>query len=194
MEPSPEVWLVRHGETAWSLAGRHTGRTDLPLTAAGEREAAGLRRLLGALRFPLVLTSPLQRARETCRLAGLGQVARLADDLVERDYGAYEGRTAGEVRLESPGWVIWNDGVPGGETLEQVSVRAVRVIEQVSRSPGPVLLFAHGHVLRILAACWVGLPARAGGLLTLDTASVSVLGEEGGARCIRRWNLRPEVA
>jgi probable phosphoglycerate mutase len=191
MGTSPEVWLVRHGETAWSRTGRHTGRTDVPLTAEGEREAVGLRALLGGQRFSLVLSSPLERARETCRLAGLGQAGRLVDDLVEWDYGDYEGRTTDEIREEVPGWVLWDDGVPGGESLEQVGRRTMRIIEQVSRSPGPVLLFAHGHLLRILAARWIGLQAREARLLALDTASVGVLGEEGGGRVIRRWNRGP---
>jgi probable phosphoglycerate mutase len=184
-----EVWVFRHGETEWSRCGRHTGRADLPLTAAGQREAATLRRRIGDRRFALVLSSPLLRAWETCRLAGCAGEALRTDDLMEWDYGAYEGRTAAEIREQAPGWVIWNDGVPGGETVEAVGLRAGRVIDRVLQAGGDVALFAHGHVLRILAACWIGLPPRDGRLLALGTASLGILGEEGGARVIRAWNL-----
>jgi probable phosphoglycerate mutase len=185
-----EIWIFRHGETEWSRTGRYTGRTDIPLTAAGEQEAASLRPWIGDRRFSLVLSSPLLRAWETCRLAGLAGVARKADDLLEWDYGACEGRTATEIREEAAGWVIWNDGVPGGETVEEVGVRARRVIDQVVQAPGDVALFAHGHVLRILAACWIGLPPRDARLLALDTASIGVLGRGEGDRVIRAWNIR----
>jgi probable phosphoglycerate mutase len=186
-----EIWLIRHGETEWSRSGRHTGRTDVALTERGEREAATLRRRLGDRHFSLVLSSPLIRAWETCRLAGYGDVAVRTDDLMEWDYGAYEGRTAAEIRGEAPGWSIWTDGVPGGETAGQVGERAGRVIGQATRIGGDVALFAHGHVLRILAACWVGLPPRDGRLLALGTAAISVLGWENGDRVIRTWNLLP---
>jgi broad specificity phosphatase PhoE len=190
----PEIWLFRHGETEWSRAGRHTGRTDLPLTAAGEREAATLPQRIGDRRFSLVLSSPLLRAWETCRLAGFAASAQKTDDLLEWDYGACEGRTAAEIREQVPGWVIWNDGVPGGETVEEVGLRARRVIDQVVQVPGDVALFAHGHVLRILAACWIGLPPRAGRLLSLGTASIGILGQEDGDRVLRAWNLSPSPA
>jgi probable phosphoglycerate mutase len=186
-----EIWLIRHGETEWSRSGRHTGRTDVLLTKSGEREAAGLRRRLGDRRFSLVLSSPASRAWETCRLAGHGEVAVRTDDLLEWDYGAYEGRTAAEIRADVPGWSIWTDGVPGGETAEQVATRARRVIDQAVQARGDVALFAHGHVLRILAACWVGLPPREGRRLVLGTAAISVLGWENGDRVIRTWNLLP---
>jgi broad specificity phosphatase PhoE len=186
-----EISLIRHGETEWSRSGRHTGRTDVPLTRSGVGEAASLRRRLGGRRFSLVLCSPLIRAWETCRLAGYGDVAVRTDDLLEWDYGAYEGRTAAEIRDEVPGWSIWTDGVPGGETAEQVATRARRVIDQAAQTAGDVALFAHGHVLRILAACWVGLPPREGRLLALGTAGIGVLGWENGDRVIRTWNLLP---
>jgi probable phosphoglycerate mutase len=186
-----EIWLIRHGETEWSRSGRHTGRTDVPLTERGEREASALRARLGGKRFSLVLSSPLQRAWETSRLAGYGDVAVRTADLLEWDYGAYEGRTAAEIREEAPGWLIWTDGAPGGETAGQVAQRAGRVIDQATRTAGDVALFAHGHVLRVLAARWVGLPPREGRLLALGTAAISVLGWENGDRVIRTWNLLP---
>jgi probable phosphoglycerate mutase len=187
----PEVWIVRHGETEWSRLGRHTGRTDVPLTGAGEREAATLRQRMGEHPFSLVLASPLVRAWTTCRLAGFGGVAERTDDLLEWNYGACEGRTAAEIREQVPGWRIWSNGVPGGETVEEVGVRARRVIDRAVEAGGDVALFAHGHVLRILAACWIGLPPRDGRLLVLGTASIGILGEEGGQRVIRAWNLAP---
>jgi len=183
-----EIWLVRHGETAWSRSGRHTGRTDVPLTPAGERQAALLGRRLSGRSFALVLTSPLLRARETCRLAGYGDVARPEVDLLEWDYGAYEGRTTAEIRADAPGWTIWSGGTAAGETPEQVGQRADRVIAAAQDARGDVALFAHGHVLRILAARWLRLPAVDGRLLALDVASLSVLGHEHETRVIRRWN------
>ncbi|HSE94614.1 MAG TPA: histidine phosphatase family protein [Methylomirabilota bacterium] len=156
------LWLIRHGETAWSASGRHTGRTDVPLTAAGERQAEALGRHLraGGETFATVLTSPLTRARETCRLAGYAAVAQVVDDLREWDYGDYEGRTTAEIRTDRPGWTIWAGPVPGGETVEAVGRRASRVIDRAVAASGAVALFAHGHVLRVLAACWLGLPPR----------------------------------
>jgi probable phosphoglycerate mutase len=189
----PEIWVFRHGETEWSRTGRHTGRTDVPLTANGELEAARLGRRLGDRRFSLVLTSPLARASETCRLAGYGGAARRADDLLEWDYGSYEGRTATEIREQAPGWQIWTDGVPGGETAEQVGLRARRVIDQAVQAPGDVALFAHGHVLRVLAACWIGLSPHEGRLFALGTGSIGVLGYEGDTRVIESWNESPEA-
>jgi probable phosphoglycerate mutase len=180
--------LIRHGETAWSLSGAHTGRTDIPLTPAGERRAAAIGQYLAGRRFALVLVSPLRRAFDTCRIAGYGNVAQVTDDLLEWDYGAYEGRTTAEIRKETPGWSIWVAGVPGGETVEQVAARARRVIDRAVSAGGDVALFAHGHVLRILTACWLDLPPTAGRLFALDTASLSVLGYEHETRVIRRWN------
>jgi probable phosphoglycerate mutase len=185
----PEIWLIRHGETAWSLSGQHTGRTDLPLTAAGKREAEELGRYLAGRPFALVLTSPLQRAHETCRLAGYGGVAQIEPDLCEWDYGAYEGRTSAQIQESVPGWTIWESPVPQGETIQQVAARASRVIERAAKAGGHVALFAHGHLLRILTACWLGLPPDAGRLFALGTASVSVLGYERETRVIARWNI-----
>jgi probable phosphoglycerate mutase len=187
-DPLPELWLVRHGETEWTRTGQHTGRTDLPLTAEGERQSVELGRRLGGRRFSLVLTSPLRRARDTCRLAGYGGAARVTDDLREWDYGAYEGRTSEEIRREAPGWTIWTGAVPGGETADGVASRARRAIAEAERAGGEVALFAHAHVLRVLAACWLGLPPSEGRIFALGTASVSVLGEERGARLVRLWN------
>src|SRR5579872_6125029 len=161
MPPANRLWLIRHGETEWSLSGAHTGRTDIPLTPAGEAKAAAIGRYLNGRKFALVLTSPLQRARETCRLAGYGDVAQLEPDLMEWSYGAYEGRTSAEIRQEIPGWNIWINGVSGGETVEQVGARARRVIGRATAYEGDVALFAHGHVLRILTACWLGLEPAA---------------------------------
>jgi broad specificity phosphatase PhoE len=184
-----EIWIVRHGETAWSRTGRHTGRTDVPLTAVGEAQAAALRERLGGRRFALVLTSPLARALATCRLAGLGEVAQARDDLMEWDYGAYEGRTTPEIREEVPGWSVWTHGVPSGEAAADVALRARRVLDEAARAGGDVALFGHGHALRVLTACWLGLPPEAGQLFALETASLGVLGHENAVRVLRRWNL-----
>jgi broad specificity phosphatase PhoE len=188
MSERSELWLVRHGETQWSAAGRHTGRTDIPLSSNGERQAAALGRHLAGRPFALVLCSPLQRARETCRLAGYAGIATFTDDLLEWDYGAYEGRTTSDIRNEVDGWSIWTGGVPEGETVEQVGYRADRVIKQAVSVRGDVALFGHGHILRVLTACWLGLPPDAGRLFALDTASLSVLGYERETRVIRVWN------
>jgi len=185
----PEIWLIRHGETEWSLSGQHTGRTDLPLTAAGERHAGQIGRFLAGRPFALVLTSPLQRARETCRLAGYAAVAQADPDLREWDYGAYEGRTSAQIQESVPGWTIWTSPVPQGETIQQVAARAGRVIARASAAGGDVALFAHGHLLRILTACWLGLAPDAGRLFALGTASVSELGYERETRVISGWNL-----
>jgi probable phosphoglycerate mutase len=184
----PKIWLVRHGETDWSRTGRHTGRSDIPLTPRGVRQAEMLGRRIGSMRFTRVVTSPLSRARETCRLAGQGARAELSPDLVEWDYGRWEGRTGADIRQEVPGWTIWTGAVPGGEIAEQVGERADRVLERVRGTAGDVVLFAHGHVLRILAARWLGLAARDGGFLGLDTASLSSLGHEHEQAVIRSWN------
>jgi len=190
-----ELWLIRHGETAWSLSGAHTGRTDLPLTAAGEREAEDIGRSLAGRRFALVLTSPLARARETCRLAGYGQAAQIDPNLREWDYGAYEGRTSAEIRKQAPDWTIWTSPVPQGETIQQVAARAQQVIERAiaaaaahADAPAHIALFAHGHLLRVLTACWLGLPPEAGRLFALSTASLSILGHEHENRVITQWN------
>jgi broad specificity phosphatase PhoE len=181
-----EVWLLRHAETEWSRDGRHTGRTDVPLTEAGRERARALRGRLATRTFALVLSSPLSRARETAQLAGLEP--QLRDDLLEFDYGEYEGITTAEIRERRPGWDLWRDGSPGGETADQVGARVDRVIDEALAADGDVALVAHGHVLRVLAARWVQQPAPFGGRLALDTGAVSVLGFEREVRVIRRWN------
>ena len=186
---SGELWLVRHGETEWSASGKHTGRTDIPLNDTGRAAARAAARLLDGHHFSLVLTSPLQRARETCELAGLGDVAVDDADLVEWDYGDYDGVTTAEIRETRPGWVLWRDGCPNGETADEVGLRADRVITRAREADGDVVAFAHGHLLRVLAACWIGLPPTDGALLALDTATVSVLGYEREQAVVRRWNV-----
>jgi probable phosphoglycerate mutase len=185
----PRIWLVRHGETEWSLSGQHTGRTDVPLTTSGQRQAEGLARHLAGRAFALVLTSPLGRARETCRLAGYESTAQVADDLREWDYGIYEGRTTAAIRAVEPGWSIWTHPVPEGESIDQVGARARRVIDRALGAGGDVALFSHGHLLRILGAGWIGRPPGDGRLLALATASVSVLGWERETRVVQSWNL-----
>ena len=184
----PQAVLVRHGETEWSRSGKHTGRTDVPLTEEGRRGARAVGEALHGRDFALVLTSPLGRALETCRLAGFGEQAQTRDELVEWDYGAYEGRTTLEVREERPGWTLWQDGVPDGETIEQVAARVDRVIEEIRDADGDALLFAHGHVLRVLSARWLGLEPHAGRLFALDPATLSTLGYERETPVIRVWN------
>jgi len=185
-----ELWLVRHGETEWSLSGAHTGRTDIPLTAAGREKAAAVGRYLAGRKFAGVLVSPLVRARETCRLAGY-ENAQIDADLSEWDYGDYEGRTTSQIQAERPGWTLWSDGVPNGETAAQVAARADSVIARALAIEGEndVILFAHGHILRVLAARWLGLPPQDGRLFALGTAAVSTLGYERETRVITRWNL-----
>lgn len=185
-----ELFLIRHGETAWSLSGAHTGRTDLPLTAEGERRAAELPARLAGHDFKLVLTSPLQRARRTCELAGFGAVAHLDPNLSEWDYGDYEGRSSADIHRDRPGWSPFHDGFPGGETIEQVAVRARAVIERAVESGGNVALFAHGHILRILTACWLEMRPDAARSFFLGTAGISTLGYEHDTRVIVRWNLQ----
>jgi broad specificity phosphatase PhoE len=191
--PAQEVVLVRHGETEWTRTGKHTGHTDIPLTEAGRREAGAVGAALGRRSFALVLTSPLQRAAETCRLAGFGDVAVPRDELMEWDYGAYEGRKTVDIRKERPGWTLWRDGVPDGETAAQVGARADRVIAELRSVDGDVAVFAHGHVLRVLAARWLGLEPKAGRLFALDAATVSVLGYERETAVIRLWNDLPRA-
>ncbi len=185
-----QIWLVRHGETEWTRSGRHTGRSDIPLTDAGRQQAEALAQRLAGHRFALVLTSPRSRAAETARLAGFGDTAVVDHDLREWDYGAFEGRTTAEIRVEIPDWSIWTGPWRGGETLDDVAARADRVIERCldQNVEGDVLLFAHGHFLRILAARWLGLPASAGRSFALGTATVGVLGWERQTRVIETWN------
>jgi len=184
----PRAWLIRHGETEWARDGRHTGRTDVPLTGLGRSQAVATGRKIAGQAFAEVFSSPLARALETCRIAGFGDRAEVIDDLREWDYGDDEGRTTPEIRADRPGWSIWGDGPRNGETVDEVGVRADRVIARVREAPGDVLCFAHGHVLRILAARWLALPAVDGRLFALSTATVSVLGWEREAPVIQRWN------
>jgi broad specificity phosphatase PhoE len=183
-----EIALARHGETEWSRDGRHTGRTDIPLTENGRRQARTLKGALAEWSFGRVLSSPLSRALETCRLAGLGDAVQTTEDLLEWDYGEYEGITTAEIRASRPGWSLWRDGCPGGEQAADVGRRVDRVIAELEAVEGDVAVFAHGHVLRVLAARWVGLGAEAGALLALGTGTLSVLGYERETRVIRRWN------
>jgi probable phosphoglycerate mutase len=182
-----QVWLVRHGETEWSRAGRHTGRTDLPMTPEGEQRARQLRSRLVEHDFALVLTSPLQRARRTAELAGFEQ-AEPREDLLEWDYGDYEGLTTEDIRGDRPGWSMWTDGCPGGEAAADVGARADRVIARARDIDGDVALFAHGHLLRVLGARWVGLAPEDGSLLVLSTAGLSVLGYERETAVVLKWN------
>ena len=186
----PQFYLARHGETAWSLSGQHTGRVDLPLTAQGEEEALSLGARLRGLHFAQVLTSPLHRARRSCELAGFGAVATLDSELMEWDYGQYEGRRTDEIREERPGWNLYNDGCPAGETVSEISARADRVLVRLRAGTGDVLLFAHQDFLRVLAARWVRLPASTAQRLVLTTASLSILGYDHGLDepVIRLWN------
>jgi broad specificity phosphatase PhoE len=186
----PVVYLARHGETAWSLTGQHTGLTDLPLTARGERNARRLGDRLSGLTFGMVFTSPLRRAHRTCELAGFGAVAVVDPDLVEWDYGDYEGRTSAEILEERPGWELFRDGCPGGETVRQVGVRADRVVARLRAVAGNALLFSSGHFMRVLAARWIGDDPAAGRKLVLTTASLSAVGYEHSLSrpAIRLWN------
>lgn len=184
---SQTLVCVRHGETPWSLSGQHTGRADIPLTENGRVQARDAGAALAGETFGLVLTSPLTRAAETAALAGFPD-AEPFTDLVEWDYGAYEGQTTTEIRAASPGWTLWRDGVPEGETLVNIGDRADRVIARARSATGRVLVFSHGHFLRVLAARWVGLEPAAGALFVLDPATVSVLGWEREQPVIERWN------
>ncbi|QEC47654.1 histidine phosphatase family protein [Baekduia soli] len=184
-----ELWLIRHAETPWSLAGRHTGRSDIPLTDAGREHARGLRDRLGGRAFAAVLVSPLVRARETAQLAGLDAGALVRDDLMEWDYGDYEGRTTAEIRAERPDWLLWRDGVPGGESAADVGARADRVIAEALGIDGDVALVAHGHVLRVLAARWTEQDPAFGGRLALRTAGVGRCGFERETRVLTGWNV-----
>jgi broad specificity phosphatase PhoE len=189
---SPRVVLVRHGETAWSSTRRHTGRTDVPLSENGRRRALALGPVLALLldgETAVVATSPLQRARETCALAGFGDSAEVWPELAEWDYGVFEGRRTVEIRETIPGWSVWTHPIDGGESLHAVAERADKVIEQLVALDRPALLFAHAHVLRILGARWCGLAPSAGRALTIDPAGISLLGWEHDYQVIERWNL-----
>jgi broad specificity phosphatase PhoE len=183
-----KVFAIRHGETKWSLSGQHTGTTDIPLTDNGRRLAERIRPVLEGEAFALVLVSPLQRARETCALAGLGKQALVDADLVEWNYGEYEGLTPRQIHEKAPGWLIFRDGCPGGEAPDEVGARVDRVIARARAATGDVALFAHGHVLRVLAARWLGMPAGAGQHFLLDTGTLSVLGYYRGIPAVKVWN------
>ena len=184
----PTAWLVRHGETEWARLGRHTGRTDVPLTETGREQARALGRQLAGHAFELVLTSPLSRASETAALAGFGIGAIPDPDLREWDYGALEGRLTADIQADYPGWTIWRGPWPEGETIDDVAARADRVIARIRSTGGDALVFAHGHLLRILAARWLDLPPASGGMFALGTATVSILGWERKAAVVETWN------
>jgi probable phosphoglycerate mutase len=189
-----KVYLVRHGETEWSLAGRHTGRTDLPLTENGRQQATALRDSLHGEDFLRVLSSPRLRARETCELAGLGDAQQTDPDLAEWDYGDYEGRTTAEITTERPGWNIFRDGCPNGETPTEISLRADRVIRSVLALDGSVIVFSHGHFGCVLGARWIGLAVESGPSFALSPASLSILGQsphQPEKRVISQWNAQP---
>ena len=189
-EALPVIYLARHGETAWTLSGQHTGRTDLPLTESGERNGRALGTRLRGLAFAKVFTSPLQRASKTCELAGFGGSAEIDPDLMEWDYGRYEGRRTGEIHVERADWQLFRDGCPGGESPAEIGARADRVVSRVRAVRGDVLLFSSAHFLRVFAARWLGLEAAGGRYLLLGTASLSLLGYEHNLAepAIRLWN------
>ena len=182
------VVLLRHGQTEWSRAGRHTGRSDVPLDEGGRRDARTAGAAVGGVAFTRVLVSPLLRARETAELAGLRGPVELCDDLMEWDYGEYEGRTTAQIRADRPGWTIWNGDPPGGETADEVATRVAPVIARCRAAPGDALVFAHGHVLRVLTAVDLGFEPRSGAQFALDTATINVLGHEHTDPTLRRWN------
>ncbi len=186
--PAQQVFLVRHGETEWSLNGRHTGTTDIPLTEHGRQVARLWQPILAKESFSLALTSPMQRARETCRLAGLGDVTTVEPDLVEWNYGRDEGLTTDQIHATVPDWLLFRDGCPGGEQPGEIGARVDRVIAKVRAVDGDVILFAHGHVLRVLAARWLDLPPSKGQQFLLDTATLNVLSYYRGSSAIKRWN------
>ena len=182
------LYVIRHGETAWSLSGQHTGTTDIPLTDNGRRLAERLRPVLAREEFAAVLCSPMQRARETCELAGLGSTSVIDGDLVVWNYGAYEGLTTGEIRETAPGWLIFRDECPGGKSPEEIGARVDRVIARVRGAPGDVALFAHGHVLRVLVAGWIDMPPVSRQHFLLDTGTLCVLGYYREIPAVRVWN------
>ena len=190
MEKQPEIYLIRHGETEWSRTGQHTGRTDIDLTEAGRRQAIEIMDHLRGKQFSLVLTSPLRRAAETCRLAGYADVAQIEPNLMEWNYGKYEGLTSDQIRDLVPNWTVWTHPVLGGETEDEVAARAQAVIKRAQAAAGDVALFSHGHLLRVLIATWLGLPPEDGKMFALATASITVLGHERDVPVIQ---LRPST-
>ncbi len=187
-----KVYAIRHGETEWSVSGQHTGITDLPLTENGRRKAGLLQPVLQSIAFALVLVSPLRRAIETCEISGLGDDAQIDRDLMEWNYGEYEGLTPAQIEEKAPGWLLFKDGAPGGETPEQVSARVDRVIARARATKGNVALFGHGHLLRVLAARWLGLPASAGSHFLLGTGTLNVLSYYREVPAIETWNCTVE--
>jgi probable phosphoglycerate mutase len=183
-----EIYIARHGATEWSKSGQHTSRTDLPLLAEGEEQARVLKPKLAAVEFELVLCSPLRRARETCELAGFADVAEIADDLMEWDYGEYEGLTTPQIRETTPDWWLWTDGCPGGESPSAIGARVDRVLERFAAVDGNGLAFAHGHVLRVVAARWLEMEVTAGSRFKLEAGSLGVLGHERETHVIERWS------
>lgn len=186
--PTPEIVLLRHGDTEWSVSERHTGRTDIPLNESGRAQAKALGLRLAERSFARVLSSPLARARDTCELAGLGARTELRDDLMEIDYGDAEGRTTVQLREEMPGWTVWSHGAPGGESLAEVGARVDPLLDELRGTEGDVAIFAHGHVLRVLAARWIGLGPEYGSRLRLGTGSLSALGWERELEVLLMWN------
>ncbi len=184
----PEIWLIRHGETQWSLSGQHTGRTDIPLTENGRRQAEELKPVLAQQPFDLVLCSPLMRAQDTCRLAGLADQMQLEPRLLEWNYGIYEGRKTQDIRQGTPGWSVWDSPMPEGEDVAAIQQRAESLIKHLLTVEGRIALFAHAHILRVLAGCWMADDARLGAHLVLGTASVSKLGFDRDERAITQWN------
>jgi probable phosphoglycerate mutase len=184
------IWLIRHGETEWTLSGQHTGTTDIALTDSGREQARSLATLVAGAHFALTLSSPMSRARETARLAGVSD-PEITADLSELGYGEYEGRTTAEIRETNPGWSVWDDDAPGGEKLASAAARCQRVIDRVEAADGDVALFGHGHIFRILGATWIGLAPAGGKILGLSPASVSILGHEHEYRVLDLWNLTP---
>ncbi len=188
MPTTSEIVIVRHGETEWSIARRHTGRTDLSLVDVGRQRAAELAPLLGGRSFALVLTSPLRRARETCELAGFSDGAEICEDLREWDYGDYEGRTTAEIREENPDWVLWRDGCPGGETPDQIAARVERALDRLRAADGDAIAFAHGHILRALTVRYLQMPLTAGARFVLGAGAFSTLGYEHENEAVLHWN------
>lgn len=186
--PIQQVYLIRHGETEWSLSGRHTGVTDIPLTENGRKVAGHLAPALAREAFAMVLTSPLMRARQTCELAGLGERAEIDPDLLEWNYGDYEGLTPTQIHAFAPGWMIFRDGCPGGENVAQVGARVDRLIARVRAVKGNAALFGHGHIFRVFAARWLGLPPEGGCHFMLDTATLNILSYYRGVPAVKRWN------
>jgi probable phosphoglycerate mutase len=187
--PAPtEIWLIRHGETEWSRTGQHTGRTDIPLTEIGRKQAETLKPVLARQHFDQVLCSPLARAQETCQLAGLREQATLEPRLMEWDYGIYEGRKTPDIRQQTPDWSVWDFPIPNGEDAAAIQARAQSLIGHLLTLPGRTALFAHAHILRVLAGCWIGDNAKLGAHLVLGTASVSILGFDRETRAILQWN------